>query len=82
MSVPESDLTWQGVYDFIFNTLALTENDEKPGVPVDIRHMFVQQSTDVAKVEPKQYHVGGASSTSNLSGRSPSTTAASQVWSR
>ena len=42
-----------------FNSLALTDNDQEPGIPVDIRQLFLQKVTDVAKVELRQYHIGG-----------------------
>ena len=59
MSIPESDLAWQCVYDYVYNSLALTENDARPGEPVDVPELFIQRISDVAKVEMKQYHIGG-----------------------
>ena len=43
MSIPDSNLSWEGAYDYAFNTLALTENDRGPGKPVDVRELFVQK---------------------------------------
>ena len=54
MSAPESDLTWQGVYDYAVNSLALVENDLDNGVPKNVRELFAQKVTDVAKVELKE----------------------------
>ena len=59
MNVPESDLTWTGAYNYAINTLALTENDATPGAPVDVRELFAHKISDVAKVEMRQYHIGG-----------------------
>jgi len=56
--VPDSSLQWRGVHDYEFSTVALVENDKQPGVSTDIRELFVQK-TELAKVEEKQYHVGG-----------------------
>ena len=56
--VPDSNLTWQGTYDYQFNSIGLVQNDEEPGTVTDIRDIFVQKS-DVAKVEERQFHVGG-----------------------
>jgi len=56
--VPDSNLTWQGTYDYQFNSIGLVQHDEEPGTVTDIRDIFVQKS-EVAKVEERQYHVGG-----------------------
>ena len=56
--VPEASLQWRGIYDFEFNSIGLVQNDQSPGVATDIRELFVQK-TDLAKVEEKQYHIGG-----------------------
>ena len=59
MTTPESDLTWQGAYNYAFDSLALVYNDKEPGVPVDVRELFMQKVTDIVKVEVRQYHTGG-----------------------
>ena len=59
MSIPESDLSWQSQYDCAINRLALFENDKEPGRPVNIRDLFVEKVSDVAKVEEREYHIGG-----------------------
>jgi len=56
--VPDSSLTWQGIYHYQFDSVGLVQNDKNPGVATDIRELFVQK-TDLAKVEEKQYHIGG-----------------------
>ena len=56
--VPDSSLTWQGTYDYQFDSIGLVQNDERPGVVTDIRDIFVQKS-EVAVVEEKQHHIGG-----------------------
>ena len=56
--VPDASLTWQGMYHYQFDSVGLVQNDKNPGVATDIRELFVQK-TDLAKVEEKQYHVGG-----------------------
>ena len=76
---PESDLTWNGTFDYALNSLALTDNDVNPGVPLDIRELFVQKVSDLANVERRQYHISAEGcSTSVWKGRSPSTTSGSQ----
>ena len=60
MSIPESDLTWQGRYDYSFNSLALFDNDQQDGRPVNVRDLFVQKATDVARVEVQETDVGAA----------------------
>ena len=57
--VPDKCLTWQGIYDYHINSIGLVENDKNPGTATDLRELFVQKVTDVAKVETKQHHVGG-----------------------
>ena len=59
MSIPESDLSWQSQYDYAVNSLALFENDKEPGRPDNIRDLFVEKVTDVAKVEERECHIGG-----------------------
>ena len=59
MSIPDSNLSWEGAYDYANNTLALTENDRDPSKPVDVRELFVQKISDVAKVDMQQCRIGG-----------------------
>ena len=59
MSIPESDLTWQARYDYAFNSLSLFDNDQREGEPVNVRGLFVEQATDVAKVEERETDIGG-----------------------
>jgi len=79
MCAPESDLTWTGTFDYAVNSPALTDNDANPGVPVDVRELFVQKVTDVAKVERRQYHIGGWLH-ERLEWQEPSATSESQGW--
>ena len=59
MTIPDSHLSWENSYDYAFDSLALFDNDKDQGEPVDIRELFVQKVSDVAKVETKQHHIGG-----------------------
>jgi len=59
MSTPESDLSWHARYDYAVNSLSLFDNDQDPGQPVNIRRIFVEQATDVAKVEERETDIGG-----------------------
>ena len=58
MTIPDSNLSWDNS-DYAFDSLALFDNDKDQGEPVDIRDLFVQKVSDVARVETKQYHIGG-----------------------
>ena len=35
-------------YDYVQNSLALTENEQEPGKPVGVRQLFRQKVTEVA----------------------------------
>ena len=59
MTIPDSNLSWENSFDYVFDSLALFDNDKDQGEPVDIRDLFVQKVSDVAKVESKLYHIGG-----------------------
>jgi len=81
MSAPESDLKRAGTFDYAFNSLALTDNDANPGVPVDVfascssrRSATWRKSSDDSTISAEGY------STNVWSGRSPSATSGSQGW--
>ena len=56
--VPDSNISWQGIYHYQFVSIGLVQNDKNPSTATDRRELFVQK-TDLAKGEEKQYHVGG-----------------------
>jgi len=56
--VPDSNISWQGIYHYQFDSIGLVQNDKNPGTATDIRELFVQK-TYLAKVEEKQNHIGG-----------------------
>ena len=75
--VPDKHLTWQGIYDYVFNTIGLIENDKNPGEATDLRELFAQKVSYVAKVGITSAVV---SSTASSSGKARSTTNVFPGW--